>query len=152
MADASDIALQIVASETDAAVAATAAQTAIVAADAAVTLAQGQTAIIAAEAAAKIGDAAQDVASMKEKLSWLENELTQTRTAMEAANLATMGLLSALEATVATLVLKSVASESPTPLLSGTLETVNPQNAVVDDLREAPEPSESKSKQRLKRL
>lgn len=154
MTTASDIAGQIVSSETDATVAAGAAESALVAADAAVILAQTQAAIVTADAAATIQETVSDIDAAKEKISWLENRLSQTEATMETQNMAMLASISALEATVATLVLKSAESPSPIPsseLTTGAIVEVEPSEVVADPPEAAPNAVQP-SKPRLKRL
>src|SRR6516225_9949374 len=132
--DASDIAAQVVGAETDASVAAAAAQTAVAAADAAVVMAEVQTAQVVAQAAAEIQEANNEAQALKDKVSWLENQLTQTQAAMEAQNMATMATLAEMQALV--LAMKSADSPSPTPPASEAESTApvqvnNPSGAVV---------------------
>lgn len=156
MTTASDVAETIVSAETDATVAAAAAQTAVVAADAAVIMAEVQTAQVVAAAAAEINENANEVSRLTEEVLWLRNALTQTQATLETQNLATLASMSEFQATLA-LLTQSAASPSPTPPVSEELnpavQVINPSEAVVvqQEAQQEAAPSQ-KPALRLKRL
>lgn len=107
---AADIAADVAAIESGAAVAATAAEVAVLAADSALQMAAVETAQVVAIAAEKIEGAELAIAENEDHVSWLK----QKTTTLEAQHLSTLAMVEALQAEV--LELKAL-QVSPSPAL-----------------------------------
>lgn len=142
MPGAANIAADIVAVESDAAVASTAAQVAVLAAESAVQMAAVETAVVASIAADKIESAESAIEENKDDLTWLRNQVqaqAQTLATMETKLLSTLEMVATQQAQILELTAlrespsSALPAETPTP----EIPLSEPQSAEGADQQEA---------------